>query len=145
MSTSDNDPAPFQPTDPDASTSTVSGRVPTTPTTSRVLSQKAPDAIVKPGLSSHSLRSANLNKARVILREHVGHMINLPMSYLWKAYPPNDDVLGEVKQHLRNKNFLTQGGKWNPAKATEEQFSTRGTGREIKIFAFFSDLMNAIL
>ena len=67
------------------------------------------------------------------------------MSYLWKAYPLAPQVLEEVKQHLRDNNFLTQDDKWNPVKATAEQFRTQGSGREIETFAFFSDLMNAIL
>src|ERR1700693_3620704 len=79
MSTSDKDPAPFHPTDPDATTSTDSGRILTTPTTSYVLSQTGPDTIVKNGISSYSLPTADLNKARVILREHISHLINLSM------------------------------------------------------------------
>jgi len=68
---------------------------------------------------------------------------------LWESYPPNKDVVSEVKQYLIRKHWLPKEGEWNEfdaAKINKRGFVSWSEGNiEVESFTFFSRLFNMVL
>ncbi|KAF9646538.1 hypothetical protein BDM02DRAFT_3270901 [Thelephora ganbajun] len=95
--------------------------------------------------ASRPFRTADLQQARSILAEEVSHLICLPLEYLWESYPLDNADLPKVKQHLVQKNLLSNKGKWHPT-IHKERFAKKSDGiREAELFSIFSRTFNAVL
>jgi len=100
-------------------------------------------------LASMTFRAAGLSQAFQTSREEDGHLTCLPIDHLWESYSPSDDIVTEVRQHLIDKRWLSEKGKWNGIdgeKIDKKHFAAWSKGaNEVKAFAFFSRLFNAVL
>jgi len=77
--------------------------------------------------------------------------MSLSLDDLWRSFPLDDDILAGVKQHLIQTQWLSEHEKWDSICGEEidrNQFAVAGEGEdgsEVKSFAFFSHLFNAVL
>ena len=118
----------------------------TSPTGARLVGSDT--GIHESSLSTGTFRGATLAQGREILNEHVPYLICLPMDRLWNAYSLNNSTLMDVKTHLVDRRWLSGTGQWGSFDGEEiekERFETRGKGKELKTFMFFSHLFNAVL
>ena len=96
--------------------------------------------------ATEEFHAAPLSEVRQMLCKAITYVIELPMDHLWMSYPVEDQLLKDVEKYLTTKGWLTKGRKWHGKKAKEDSFLARGRGgREVKTFAFFSFLFNAVL
>jgi len=107
--------------------------------------------ILDPFLNSAmmSTGSVGLSRAHSILHEEETPLISLSADDLWRSYSLDDSILTGVKQHLIQTHWLSEQGKWDSICGEEidgKQFAVSAEdGSEVKSFAFFSHLFNAIL
>ena len=93
--------------------------------------------------------SVGLSQAHYILREEETNLISLSADDLWRSFSLDNDILTEVKQYLVQTHWLSGQERWDSICGEEinrEQFAAfGGDGSEVKSFAFFSRLFNAVL
>ena len=105
---------------------------------------KEPDTPLRSSrTATEEYRAGGLGSARRIVREDIGHVIRLPIDYLW-AHCTLVHSLDDIRTHFSEQDWL-RDGKWYPEMVSKDNLDGQRDLLEYAAFKPLADIFNQIL